>query len=472
MKIKTTTNTMKRSILRYVSGWMSVAVFAVVGLFGLSAAVNAWGPSDRKTFTTQNPASYVTFNSMTNNPAYGDERNFFRIKDASQNSSTYTDDLKIQPGKTYEGYVYIHNNASKTFNSAEYKQKGIALNTKLRINLPKHVAPGSKARINAYISADNAQPKQVWDEAYMTSDSNITLRYVPGSAIFTNRGKTNGSKLNDSFLTSGALLGYDKMDGRFPGCNEYAGYVKFRFTADQPNFTFKKQVAKDTEKAEWGESVTAKPGEKVKFLLSYKNTGTTQQNNVILRDMLPSGMKYVNGSTMVANSVSPKGAKGKDGITTATGINYGSYAPKGTFFVQLSATVPGKEALKCGRNVLKNTASASTANGSKNGSATVVVEVECKPKECKPGIPEGDERCEDTPPVVPDELPTTGPAQIVAGILGVVLVALGVAYWIRSRGEYKKALAGFTEDFTEEPKERLLEAKTDTEKNHANKFHR
>ena len=50
---------------------------------------------------------------------------------------------------------------------------------------------------------------------------------------------------------------------------------------------------------------------------------------------------------------------------------------------------------------------------------------------------------------------------MIAGILGIALVSLGVAYWIRSRNEYKKALAGFTEDFTEEPKEELLTARTE-----------
>jgi hypothetical protein len=197
-------------------------------------------------------------------------------------------------------------------------------------------------------------------------------------------------------------------------------------------------------------------------------------------------MNYVAGSSFVTNSVSPKGAVGKDGVTTSTGVNYGSYAPKGNLFVQFSAIVPGADQLKCGDNTLRNTATVSTNNGSKSGTADVVVTVDCKPNECKPGIPEGDKRCNPEPCTpkdgetvdkngncVPVELPTTGPAQIIAGILGVALVALGVAYWVRSRKEYKKALAGFTEDFTHEPSEQLLEAKTDhTEDTHAKNFHK
>lgn len=477
---------MRKGFMQRFAGLLSVAVLAVVGLVGLGPVVDAWGPSDRPTYTTASPAPHVTFNSITNNPAYGDERNFFRIKDAAT-SGTYTDELKVEPGKTYRGYVYVHNNASKVLNDAAHEYKGVALNTQLRVSLPNSVTPGNKARINAYITADNAQPKQIWDEAYMTADSAVAIRYVPNSAKYYNNGPTNGATIADSFLTTGAPLGFDSLNGRLPGCNEYSGYILFDFVVDKPDFTFKKQVAKDGTN-QWGDSVTAKPGEKVNFLLTYQNTGTTQQNNVILRDTLPAGMNYVAGSTIVTNSVSPNGAKGADGVTTATGINYGSYAPRGNLFVQFSATVPSADKLKCGKNELVNTGQVSTENGRKDGTAKVIVEVECQPNECKPGIPEGDKRCNPEPCTpkegetvdkngncVPVALPTTGPAQIVAGILGVALVTLGFAYWMRSRKSYRKALAGFTEDFKEEPTEELLVAKTESHEghtSHANNFHK
>jgi uncharacterized repeat protein (TIGR01451 family) len=486
MNIKNNINVAKKVLLRRFSGILAVAVLSVISLAGL-VSINAWGPADRATFTIAKPASYVTFNSITDNPAYGDERNFFRIKEASANSSTYTDEMKVEPGKTYRGYIYYHNNASKVLNDAAHEYKGVALNTSLRVNLPNSVTPGSKARINAYISADNANPKQVWDEAYMTADSAVAIRYVPGSAKLTNRGGANGSVLADSFLTTGALLGYDKLDGKMPGCNEFSGYVTFDFTVDKPDFTFKKQVSQ-AGKGQWGDSIKASPGDKVDYLLSYQNTGTTQQNDVVIKDTLPKGMTYVADSTFVTNSVSPKGAKGKEGITTSTGVNYGSYAPKGNLFVQFSATVPKGDQLKCGDNTLKNIATVSTNNGSKNDTADVVVTVDCKPNECKPGIPEGDKRCNPescTPKdgetvdkdgnCVPVALPTTGPAQIIAGILGVALVSLGVAYWIRSRNEYKKVLAGSTGEAKEGRTEELLVMKSEVSPKpdtHASNFHK
>lgn len=469
MKIQNNINVIRKGFLHRFAGLLSVAVLVVVGLVGLGPVADAWGPSDRPTYKTASPAPHVTFNSIIDNPAYRDERNFFRIKDAAT-SGTYTDELKVEPGKTYRGYIYVHNNASKVLNDAAHDYKGIALNTQLRVNLPNSVTPGNKARINAYITADNAQPKQIWDEAYMTADSAVAIRYVPNSAKFYNNGPTNGATIADSFLTTGAPLGFDSLNGRIPGCNEYSGYILFDFVVDKPDLTFTKQVAKEGS-TQWGDSVTAKPGEKVNFLLSYQNTGTTQQNNVILRDTLPAGMTYVAGSTIVTNSVSPNGAKGADGVATTTGVNYGSYAPRGNLFVQFSATVPSADKLKCGKNELVNTGQVSTENGRKDDTAKVIVEVECQ----QPCVPKDGEVVDKDGNCVPAALPTTGPAQIIAGILGVALVALGFAYWMRSRKSYKKALAGFTDDFKEEPSEELLVAKTeshDVHDAHANNFHK
>ena len=74
-----------------------------------SASTWAWGP-ERTTFTMEHPANYVTFNSITNNNRLGDERNFVRVGEANS-TDPYTDEVKVVPGKTYEVYIYYHNNA-------------------------------------------------------------------------------------------------------------------------------------------------------------------------------------------------------------------------------------------------------------------------------------------------------------------------------------------------------------------------
>lgn len=64
---------------------------------------------------------------------------------------------------------------------------------------------------------------------------------------------------------------------------------------------------------------------------------------------------------------------------------------------------------------------------------------ECKPgipvnderckDECKPGIPEGDEKCEE----LPAELPTTGPAEMIGGVVGLGSLVAAAYYWYASR---------------------------------------
>lgn len=52
-----------------------------------------------------------------------------------------------------------------------------------------------------------------------------------------------------------------------------------------------------------------------------------------------------------------------------------------------------------------------------------------KPEECKPGIPVNDERCEE----IPAELPTTGPAEMIGGALGLGSIVAAGYYWYASR---------------------------------------
>lgn len=59
-----------------ITGIVSVAAIAVV----IAGSALAWGLA-RKLFTMAHPADHPTFNSITDNPDYGDERGFTTIKD-------------------------------------------------------------------------------------------------------------------------------------------------------------------------------------------------------------------------------------------------------------------------------------------------------------------------------------------------------------------------------------------------------
>lgn len=410
------------SLMRKAPKRTSALVAMIAAAIIVPGALLAWGP-DRQTFTTAAPADYVTFNSITDNPAHGDERNFMQVREATASNTTYSDSISLQSGKEYVVYVYYHNNAAANLNL-------VANGTYAKAQIPAVVPAGSNGtKAVGYVGATNATPKEVWDDISFknTTGGDIALRYVTGSATIHNFGATDGAKLSDNIVTSGASLGYNAIDGNVPGCDEFAGYVTFRVKADQPNFTIEKQVRK-AGTATWSENVSVKAGDTVDYQIQYKNTGTTEQKNVVIKDKLPKGLTYVAGSTYLKNASNPSAKQVSDNLTK-DGINIGHYTPGSNAYLKFSAKVTAKD-LECGTNTLNNIAQAVTNNGTKEDDAKVTLTVECEEvDECKPGIPVGDERCEEIPP----ELPTTGAGENIAAILGLGSIVASIGYYIASR---------------------------------------
>ncbi len=400
-------STAKKYNAQFIIAGVVVSVFTAATAF-------ASGPV-RTTYTSANPADHVVFNSITDNPKHGDERNSVLIREAGV--GTYVNDMKLQPGKEYEVYSYYHNNAKTSLNTGA--GTGIAKNVRMSAQLPSVVKPGERGIVSTSITADNANPQKVWDEAYITTDSTVSLRYVPASARIHSSGAINNMTLSDSlFSTDGTFLGYSALNGIVPGCADYAGYVIYKVKVDQPGFDLKKEVANGGQN-NWAKTVNAEPGSTVDYKITYKNNGTTDQNNVTIKDVLPAGQTYVAGSTKLTNNANPNGLKVGDNVVTS-GINIGNYGAGAAGTVTFSAKVPGKEAATCEQATMTNTASAITGNGTKSDTATVVL-----PKE----------GCD-----VPEALPTTGPVEAIAAMIGLAAVTIGTVYYFKSRRELKEML--------------------------------
>jgi len=358
------------SLVRRAPKRFIAAALMLAAVIAIPAMGNAWGPS-RDTFTQAHPADHITFNSITDNPQVGDERNFVRIKE--DGASEYVDGTTLTPGKVYDVSVYFHNNAAANLNL-------VAKDVTLKMEVPQVVTAGVNAAFTGTISSSNSTPLKVWDEAYgkNATNSDILLRYVSNSATVVSNGAVNGAKLSDSLFTTGAKLGYNKLDGNLPGCNQFAGFVNFKIRVDQPNFDVKKVVSTDNGKT-WANSVNAAPGQTILYGLSYQNTGTNQQDDVVVRDILPKNVTYVKDSTYILNSVTNgQYKKTLEGITTS-GLNAGSYQPKGNVFYKFSAKLPSADQLECGKNTIVNTVRVTTNAGYKEAQATVTVNKECKP---------------------------------------------------------------------------------------------
>lgn len=358
---------------------VSASLAILAGVVLVPAALFAWGPA-RDTYTVEKPADHIVFNSITNNPVYGDERQFASIKDASNTTAGgWQSTVTAQAGKEYLVRVYVHNNAAD-------KLGLVATNTRVMAALS--TATGTSVPVTTYVSADNASPKQVYADVKLTAAQNFNIAYVPGSAkIYNNATGQAGRAVSDSIVNgSGALVGYNANDGKVPGCFQYASYVTFKVKpqfAQSAEFDMSKVVRK-AGTTTWSESVAAKSGETVQYRIKYTNTGKVQQNNVVVRDTLPAGVSYVAGSTKLYLGSDPTNARAvSDNIVNATGINIGSYLPGGMAMVIFDAKVKANDQLPvCGPNTLRNIAKVETDYGTKQDTADVTTTKECvQPKD-------------------------------------------------------------------------------------------
>ncbi len=356
----------------------SLGIAAVAALAGAGAYMAfAWGPS-RTTYTMASPADHVVFNSITdNNNEIGDERYFVSASeytgDASKNY--WSDKTQVENGKEYVVRMYVHNNAASNLNLT-------AENVRAYVVLPTDTA--TSITVSGKIYSSNASPTTVWDETTFTSKNGekFNLAYVDGTAKYYNTkdGKLRTFTLNSSELltSTGALLGYDQMDGKIPGCSEYSGYVTFHVKAqfaENPAIEVSKEV-KILGSNTWSEEVTAKSGDTVRYRIHVKNSGNTTLKNLVVRDILPTGLSYVKGSTTIVNTAHPKGVTLSDGIVADSGINLGDYAAGAGAWLYFNATVDSSVSEKCSNTLLRNViqASAGSSTGTKEDSADVLVD--------------------------------------------------------------------------------------------------
>lgn len=192
-----------------------VGVVALTFLVVLSSSALAAFAPERDTSSWKKTSKDVTFNSVKDNPAIGDERAFLVVRNFNNNN--YADRLKVADNDIVVLRAYYHNNAAAD---------KIAKNTKIKINLPNLAAKNISA--TAYISADNADPKIISDTTSLIADQPFNLEYEKGSAqIWSNA--LRGRALSDSIVSNdGASIGYANLDGSIAGGSKYSGYVTLK----------------------------------------------------------------------------------------------------------------------------------------------------------------------------------------------------------------------------------------------------
>ena len=427
INIKTKTWEDMRSSARRIFPVIGAVVAGALSLGQIHGAAHAegietWGPKNRPTYTWSNPADHVTFNSMTDNPEIGDESNFVRVRKVGSQDK-FSNNVTVEPGSEYEVFVYYHNNASAKLNDGDHR--GIAQNVRLRMDkITDRLEAGHAAVIKGTISASNATPKEVWSTSYLHAKETVSLRYVPNSAKLSNSGSLNGSTLNDDALfgkDGGTFLGYTKNYwGAIPGCNEYAGYVKFRIKADKAGFTGEKMASKENMN-DYRTEITVAPGETIDFKLRYKNTGTTIQRGVSAYDLLGTGMTAIPGTTFLKT---PRSAGFEKENLFKNGFNIGDYNAGEEAFITYKVKFSEDEKIfPCGDTVTYNNSAIAVLDTTIHSKVKVTVHRDCADKPKTPNTPK--------------ELPHTGASETVLAVVVTAMIGIGTAYYIASTKQLK-----------------------------------
>lgn len=327
-----------------------------------------WGDSDggRHVYTKRDVNSGVlgdsiVFNSITDGE-FGDERNFVgaALID-SRESVWYGNQIEVEIGKKYAICLYISNDNPNGL-------RAIAESTRVSFSLP--TTASESITVIGYIDSSNAKPERCWDCVTLHADRKIYIEYVKGSARYFNRGMGK-IPLSDDIITSGTPIGYDRFDGRIPGGHGYQGVITIEVTTRSS--VTARMLAKCRLKGTsyWTEPVYANIGDEIEFQIEYENLTDGIAKNVMIRDILPDNMEYVEGSTYLYNYSYQNGLKVDQNTVATTGINIGNYGARGNAYVRFTAKIVSDNLAK-GMNQLVNWANV-TVSGEVVGKCDVSI---------------------------------------------------------------------------------------------------
>lgn len=114
---------------------------------------------------------------------------------------------------------------------------------------------------------------------------------------------------------------------------------------------------------EWSNAAMGMNGDRVNYRIEVKNTGYTSLDNVLIRAILPSSLRYLKGSTKVYNANNMDGITISDNIDTNSGINIGDYAHNSNVWIIFSAEITVEDAQRNKNLILRSMIETSGGNG-------------------------------------------------------------------------------------------------------------
>ena len=280
-------------------------------------------------------------------------------------------EIRAVDGGFYYIRLYAHNNNPGGYDT-------VAEDTKVFFNIPQESA--DNIRVNGYLTSSNAYPSEYVDYVDFVAEQPFHLEYVYGSALLENNGigADGGIQLSDDIAapeSGGVLIGYDELDGRVPGCYQYANYITIMVKVVYDyTFTLDTQVRLAGSADEsWQKEGAAEIGDIIEFQLTYENTDNFTQEDVVIRSVLPDNLEYVAGSTVLYNVNYPNGLVSDTDTVVDNGINIGAYTAGSNAYIRFTAKVVDED-LAWGSNTLVNWGRASVGETVQQDAASVIVQ--------------------------------------------------------------------------------------------------
>lgn len=309
-----------------------------------------------KSYSIINPPNEVVFNSFidsSNEYLTGDEQQFCFIRMEGQKS--WQKEMIIEPGQKYEIMNYYHNNSKS--NESE--------NTQMKGTIPYNLMSGMTGIISSEIRYGTKNTSSISDSIKLTSSSELSIMYIPDSLTIHNKGKTDGQILDSlDFFTIGTKLGENSLNGKIS--NLSYGVVTYNIETSAPESDIVLKVRKE-ESSEWQNKVYDADESVIDCQIEFKNTGSTQLNDVVISVALPDGIEKINNSVLLYDSSTTEPVNITDSIFYG-GVNIGGYLPNGNCFIKFKVKATGDMG-----DVLKITASSTTLHDDKTTNVPVII---------------------------------------------------------------------------------------------------
>ncbi len=264
-----------------------------------------------------------------------------------------------------------------TYTNDEAPSSGlVANNVVMKINIP--TTSGTSQTVTSTVGGSNTNT--VNGSAIVNLAQSGFLQYVPGSAQVRIT-EPDGTVSPVTAIPDGIITGGGYVINNGNPCQSAAVAVEAQVMV--PGVSVTKQVAdKSTSSTTWVTNDTANPGDLLKYLITYQNAGNTEENQVVIRDVLPTGLTLVPNSTYLTDASFPNGVLINDanGTITTVGLVAGDFDPGYHAYVTLEATLPTADQLSCGTNQFTNKALVTPQGmGTYSAIATTTVTNNCTP---------------------------------------------------------------------------------------------